>query len=173
MEEHRSTADGPAFAELVRLLGRDGTIDPRDEHERWAVYQAALARGDLLGPLLAATVAEPEPALAVGVAFAMLERLPAGEAEPWVRAVPEPEREKVRTRATDLAVLHGRTPADAAAAEREVAAWSDWLQWRLAAESHSAAVLTLLEAHGRTRRVRGLARERLVRERLVRSRRDG
>ncbi|WP_141372239.1 hypothetical protein [Cellulomonas cellasea] len=165
MEEHQGTADGPALAELLRLVRRDGEIDPRDEHDRWAVYQAALARADVAGPLLAATVAEPEPALAVGVAFAMLERLPAVEAEPWVRAVPEPEREKVRARAGDLAVLRGRTPVDAGAAEPEVAAWSDWLQRRLAAESHSAAVLVLLEAHGRTRRVRGLARERLVRSR--------
>lgn len=168
MEEHQVTAASPALAELVRLLGRDGETDLRDEHGRWAVYQAAPARADVAGPLLAATVAEPEPALAVGVAFAMLERLPAGEAEPWVRAVPEPEREKVRARAGDLAVLRGRTPVDAVAVEPEVAAWSDWLQRRLADESHSAAVLTLLAAHGRTRRVRGVARER-----VVRSRREG
>ncbi|MFS0698654.1 hypothetical protein AB6N24_01640 [Cellulomonas sp. 179-A 4D5 NHS] len=51
---------------------------------------------------------------------------------------------------------------DAVAANGAVDTWSDWLQRRLVDDTDSRDVLTLLEAHGRTRRVRGRARHRLT-----------
>lgn len=158
--ERLRRADSASFAELARMLDVD--LDARDEHERWDVYRRALARPELEPQLLAATVSEPDGAVAVGVVFKMLERLDPDEAAPWIHAVPASYRDKAVSRARDLAILRAFVPPDAVAASEAVDTWSDWLQRRVVDETASRDVLTLLEAHGRTRRVRGRARSRLA-----------
>ena len=143
----------------------DIDVDARDEHQRWGVYRQALTRPDLVPQLLAATTDEPDGAIAVGVVFEMLERLDPDEAAPWIDAVPASHRDKVLDRARDLGVLRACVPPDSAASSDAVDSWSDWLQRRLVHDTASRDVLVLLEAHGRTRRVRGRARSRLAAER--------
>lgn len=155
----RRDAGSAGFAELARLLGVK--VDARDEHQRWDAYQQALADPDLEEHLLAATADEPDGAIAVGVVFAMLERLDPDACGPWIRAVPASHRHLVVDRADDLAVLRAGTPSDAGVPGRDVDTWSDWLQRRLVDATASRDVLALLEARGRTRRVRGRARHRL------------
>ncbi len=143
----------------------DVDVDARDEHQRWDVYRQALARPGLEPQLLATTANEPDGAIAVGVVFEMLERLDPDAAAPWIEAVPASHRDKVLTRAGDLAILRACVPPDAAASSDAVDSWSDWLQRRLVDDTASLGVLALLEVHGRTRRVRGRARSRLAAKR--------
>lgn len=160
MERLRRDADSASFTELARIL--DLNVDARDEHQRWDAYRQALTRPDLLQQLLAATTDEPDGAIAVGVVFEMLERLDPDEAAPWIEAVPAPHRDKVLNRAHDLAILRACVSPDAVAVSEAADTWSDWLQRRLVDDTASRDVLTLLETHGRTRRVRGRARSRLA-----------
>lgn len=140
----------------------DVDVDARDEHQRWEVYQHALTRPGLEPQLLAATTREPDGAIAVGVVFEMLERLDPDETAPWIEAVPASHRDKVLNRARELVILRACVPPDAVAASEAADTWSDWLQRRLVDDTASRDVLTLLQTHGRTRRVRGRARSRLA-----------
>ena len=149
-----------AFARLAGLVGMAGSVD--DEHWRWRVYQAACDRPDARDLLLEATLAEPDGLLAVGIAYAMVEREGCDDAPSWVDAVPPPDRDRVAARAADVARLRTVQRPGTAASDDEVASWSDWLQRRVASTSASTDVLRALELEGRYRRIRGAARERLT-----------
>jgi hypothetical protein len=149
-----------AFAALAARVGRAGAGDAADEHWRWEVYSAAIEEPRTWEALWEAVRVEPE--LGTVVVPPMLERVPTTEHAHWLAALPEEQRDFAAARASDVATLRALVGEDASAAARDVDAWSDWLQRRLASDTGSASVLAVLEAHARTRRVRGLARERLA-----------
>ena len=156
-------APGGPFARLAQALGMtDPAADVNDEHWRWQVYQKAIAtpaHGELL---LEATRAEPE--IPLPVVLEMLEHVTDADAARWVAALGDrgQDRAFAQARAADMATSRRFAVADATTSESAVQTWSDWLQRRVAHHTESADVLRVLEAHGRTRRVRGAAREGLI-----------
>lgn len=159
----RSEHQWSAFLALAGLVARAGTGDPADEHWRWEVYAAAIEVPRTWEALHEAVRAEPE--LATAVVLPVVEKVPDGEAAHWLAALPEGERAFAEARARDVATLRSLVPEEAEVDADGVDGWSDWLQRRVARDTASAAVLAVLEAHARTRRVRGLARERLAAQR--------
>lgn len=149
-----------AFVALAEMVGRAGEGHPADEHGRWEVYSVAIGEPRTWEALWAAVRFEPE--LGTAAVLPMLERVPTVEHAHWLAALPEDQRDFAAARASDVATLRSLVGEDASAAAGDVDAWSDWLQRRLASDTGSASVLAVLEAHARTRRVRGLARERLA-----------
>ncbi|MBT2442869.1 hypothetical protein J7E93_22730 [Streptomyces sp. ISL-36] len=145
------------LAELhAQLGGEKAAVD--DEHARWGLYQRAMAAPDAWAPLRRALENEPDPAVASSVVLQMLERLPAEEHEPWVRALhSEDKRAYAQRRSQDLQVL------EAALGGREVERedWSVWLQLKLAEQVGDARLLAELAEEGETKRVRATAAERL------------
>ncbi|WP_454043329.1 hypothetical protein [Cellulosimicrobium sp. Marseille-Q8652] len=160
----RAHGDGERLEELADALAMTG--DAADEHWRWAVYRRATEVPALRTTLLRAVEVEPDAAVAVGVAWAVLERDDAETAR-WVAAVPAPDRRRVESRAAEIAVLRGVRSLDTAPSAQDVNGWSDWLQRRVVTEVDGRRVLAALAEHGRTRRVRGAARERLARARVA------
>jgi hypothetical protein len=156
-------APGGPFARLAQALGMtDPAADVNDEHWRWHVYQEAIASAAHWELLLEATEAEPE--IPLPVVLEMLERVADADAPRWVAALGDrdPARAFAQARAADMATSRRLAVTDATTSDAVVQGWSDWLQRRVAHHTESAEVLRVLEAHGRTRRVRGAAREGLI-----------
>lgn len=140
----------------------DPAADVNDEHWRWHVYQAAIASPTHWDLLLEATGAEPE--IPLPVVLEMLERVTDADASRWVAALGDRDRDRAfaQARATDVATSQRFASTDATTSDAVVQGWSDWLQRRVAHRTESPEVLRVLEEHGRTRRVRGAAREGLI-----------
>ncbi|RYV49361.1 hypothetical protein [Pengzhenrongella frigida] len=157
-----SPKDAANLMALDRLAGAvQMKGDAGDEHWRWSVYRAVFERAELREQLLDAALEEEDPALSVGVAFEMLEREPGSAAATWVGVAPTNDRDRVLARARDVATLRDHQTSDARASAEEVGRWSDWLQRRAAESTSSIAVQEALESDGRTRRIRGGAKNRL------------
>lgn len=161
---------GPALRDAVTALARTvaGQDLPADEdwwqdgHARWELYRRAAEAEDAGERLLAAVAAESDLPLASAVAVMMLEKVPAGERGRWVDALDPEVRDFARKREHELAVLDtltaGEPPAGSPSAQ-EIAAWSDWLQLRVAGAARDRPLLELLAGSGRTKRIRGEARQ--------------
>lgn len=149
-----------ALRQLEEHLGRSLT-DAHDGHARWELYRATLATDAARPALLAAVTAEPDGALASGVVGEVLERVPRGERDAWVRALAPEVRAFSERRARELGVLEDlRSGAMAPDRVPElIDGWSDWLQSRIVADVPDEAVLRVLAASGRTKRIRRTAAE--------------
>lgn len=155
-----AATDGP-YAKLVAALDMsDPGGDVQDEHVRWVVYQAAIESPEHWPLLLRAL--EAEPMISLSVALLMLERVSDTEGTEWLAAIPADDLEYASARARDLATARTFLREDATADPTALNAWPDWVQRYVVERTQSEPLLTAMEQHGRTRRVRGVARERLI-----------
>ncbi|MGI5428689.1 hypothetical protein [Streptomyces sp. CA-179760] len=158
----------PALVELLRQLDRaagrtESEASFADGHDRWSLYRAAMDAPGALPPLFEAVSLEPDGPLASGVVGEVLERVPAGEREPWVRILDPSVRAFSERRARELGVLEslrqGAVPAEGIG--DLVDGWSDWLQLRAVRAAADTAVLRVVSRKGRTRKIRQAAVEAL------------
>ena len=146
-----------AVAALLAYVGAQA-IDVNDEHERWALYQAAMGLPQAWQALEEAVRLERDDAVATSVVLEMLSRSSADARERWVRALSSAEKQQfARQRADELGVLDGASAGE----QVQPANWSRWLQERLAEQATDAGVLAYLARDGDTKRVRRAAAERL------------
>lgn len=143
---------------LDLLAGHLGAERPRagwgDEHDRAALYHRSFDAPGARGLLLAAALEEPVPSIRSWIGVQMIERVPPGELEHWLRVADDPYAER---RALEVARLRdlASAPFDAS----EIEGWSDWLQRRAVVETHRPDVLEALALHGRSKKVRATAKE--------------
>ncbi|KZM76908.1 hypothetical protein A0J59_19365 [Cellulosimicrobium sp. I38E] len=104
---------------------------------------------------------ESDPHLAESVVLLMIERVDAGSAMEWVDLLPADFQGLPRARLRDVMVRDGVLAGRHVAVD-DVSGWTRWLQREVAGSSESQEVLSVLEASGATRRIRGLARERMI-----------
>lgn len=154
-------ANETALLQLARRVGREN-VDAEDEHERWAVFRAAIDGGCSPSEILAAVTVEPDVVgVATSVILEMLERVPPGEMAAWTQVIPDGDaRDLLERRAAEVVVLR-QVLTEPGRGVQDVSTWSDWLQRRVAVECTDQAVLQVLTTSGRTKRVRGQAGERL------------
>ncbi|MFS0704349.1 hypothetical protein AB6N23_07490 [Cellulomonas sp. 179-A 9B4 NHS] len=149
-----------ALDALAGAVGDDHHGPWDDEHDRHALYAAALRQGR--GAAVRSCLAdEPDPHVATSVVLTALDDAPDGELDDWARAALADARGLVAERVAELRsarALAAGLPIGPGAA----ATWSDPLQRRLAGTSDRPDVLEVLGRDGRTRRVRGLAQHRLA-----------
>lgn len=151
-------------SELAALAARTGVGPPRpdeDEHWRWWVYSSAVEDPTTWSALLRLVSEEPDPHVAESVVLLMVERVDPTTATEWVDLLPAEHQGFPRARLRDV-VLRDHVLAGGHVAVDEVPGWTGWLQREVAGSSESQDVLSVLEASGATRRIRGLARERMI-----------
>jgi hypothetical protein len=154
--------------ELAALAARKGVGTPGpddDEHWRWWVYSSAVEDPTTWPVLLRLVSQEPDPHLAASVVLLMIERVDARSAMEWVDLLPTDFQSFPRARLRDVMVRDGVLAGRQVAVD-DVSGWTRWLQREVAGSSESLEVLSVLEASGATRRIRGLARERMIALRL-------
>jgi hypothetical protein len=171
-------------ADLTALLADAGIIDVdideavEDEHVRSAAYQrviavaAASTSRDGDRTLLETILRDPEPLTAKTAAVDLVDRIAQRTTDPaeferWSTAIApsldllatEGNRRFVHQRIRDwllyLSIEAGHAPTPA-----ELAAVTDWMQRTLAEGSRSLPTLTVLAEHGRTKKIRNVARNR-------------
>lgn len=153
-----------ASSELAALAARTGVGPPgsdEDEHWRWWVYSSAVEDPTTWSALLRLVSEEPDPHVAESVVLLMVERVDPTTATEWVDLLPAEHQGLPRARLRDV-VLRDRVLAGDHVAVDEISGWTRWLQREVAGSSESQEVLSVLEASGATRRIRGLARERMI-----------
>jgi hypothetical protein len=163
-----SVTDGLPSARLRQLLDHmaDATASARvpgwaDEHDRWHVYQAAVALCALGPSLREALASEPDEGVATSVVLLAFDRDPVREHRArWVDALSADRRAFVARRADDLSVLEGVCDGSLTDVP-DVTAWTHWLQRTSAEQSTVPDVLEQLARDGRTRKIRNIAAERL------------
>lgn len=162
-QAHDSFDRGPS--ELDRHLDRiaqalgvdDEPRDWSDEHDRAELYSRAFPDRRLHDLLFAALGREPDGAVAIWALCGVVEHADPVDHPRWL-ALDAADLD--RTRLAQLQVLHavlGGAAVDAA----DVESWPDWLQRRVVARVDRRDVLRLLGAHGRSKRVRRTAGDRL------------
>ncbi|WLQ45578.1 hypothetical protein P8A22_07585 [Streptomyces laculatispora] len=163
--EHGSALRDAVTALAQMVAGQDVPADGtwwQDSHARWELYRRAAGTVDAGERLLAGVAAESDLPLASAVVVMMLERVPAGERGRWMDVLDPEVRDFSREREHELAVLDALTPGEPHAGSpsaQEIAAWSDWLQLRVAGAARDRPLLELLADSGRTKRIRGEARQ--------------
>jgi len=170
--------------DLTALLADAGIIDVdidkavEDEHVRSAAYRrvisvaAAATSRDGDRALVATILRDPEEMTARTAVVDLVDTIATKTTDPadfqkWsAEILPEIDRFStegnrgfVHRRVHDwmfwLSVKAGHTPTP-----DELADVTDWMQRRIAEESTSAPVLTVLAEHGRTKKIRNIARNR-------------
>ncbi|WP_147425060.1 hypothetical protein [Bailinhaonella thermotolerans] len=136
--------------------------DLADEHERWRIHRRAIEVPRARELLKEAVSGEPDAAVASSVVLPILELVPEEQHADWMERLESRGRSYARRRSAEIGVLRRARRGDLAA--DEIAAgldgWSDWLQLRLTEGLPGADALALVAERGRTRRVRGIARNR-------------
>ncbi|MDQ8040845.1 MULTISPECIES: hypothetical protein [Cellulosimicrobium] len=153
-----------ASSELAALAARTGVGPPgsdEGEHWRWWVYSSAVEDPTTWSALLRLVSEEPDPHVAESVVLLMVERVDPTTATEWVDLLPAEHQGFPRARLRDV-VLRDHVLAGGHVAVDEVPGWTRWLQREVAGSAESHEVLSVLEASGATRRIRGLARERMI-----------
>lgn len=151
-------------SELAALAARTGVGAPgpdEGEHWRWWVYSSAVEDPTTWSVLSRLVSEEPDPHVAESVVLRMIERVDPTAATEWVDLLPAEHQGFPRARLRDV-VLRDRVLAGHGVAVDDVTGWTRWLQREVAGSSESDEVLAVLEASGATRRIRGLARERMI-----------
>ncbi|MEU7909141.1 hypothetical protein [Actinoplanes sp. NPDC049118] len=150
------------LADLARCLDVPVPEDTDDEHQRWTLYQRAIGCEACHPQLLAAVLLDPDDVLVAAVVTQMMEWVEAPGRERWIASVrTEKDRRYASRRAgeVDILRLQGAIPN----LDRELlATWTDWLQIRLAETTTVVGTLDQLARHGRTKRIRRTAAQRLM-----------
>lgn len=182
---HALHASHALHADLTALLAETGIVDVdvdeavADEHHlRLSVYLRVVAvtaasRSRDRDPAIVATLLrDPDASASKAAVVALVDALATKATGPaefrqWSAALlpeldqlpPESYREFIRRRIHDwrlyLSVEHGHPPT-----ATELAAATHWMQRKLAEESTSTPVLTLLAESGSTRKIRNIAKNR-------------
>lgn len=160
------TDDAPGLTEALRRLARalGRTDDPAtEEHDRWALYRAAVGVPAARPPLFEAVSLEPIGPLACAVVGEVLERVPESDRGRWGAVLPPSVRKFPARRARELGVLaaleRGAVPAETVG--DQVGDWSDRLQRGAVRVSGDSEVLRVLSREGRTKRIRQAALDAL------------
>jgi hypothetical protein len=151
------------IAELAVLHG-SAYVDTQDGHGRWALYRQAIDAEQPSDLLLDVVALEPDPSIALSLVLHILEEVPEGDRPTWIsRLVVSKDRDYATKRAKELgifeAAMAGRLAVNADANAPN--AWSDWLQLRLAETCLDRTILDVLTEHGRTKRIRRIASDRV------------
>lgn len=155
--------------DVIRDLSQSDRNAPSDDHFRWALYLGAAEEQNRWQLLLEAAHLEPDPSMALSLVLRMLEKVPADCRASWTSSLSVREnKEYASRRAAELEIFESILAGDFEIKEMEDVPhdWSDWLQLKLAELCDGEAVLEHLSEHGRTKRIRRLAAERLVRIRF-------
>lgn len=146
--------------------GLEASSDFDDEHVRWWLYKAALNHEESRPVVLEALRFEQD--VASPTVIEAVELVAADERMVWVEQLPQGrDRDFAERRVRELEILERLvSDPDATCSVEELQSWTPWLQRRLAAGARSPSLLTILESSATTRRVRGLARNRLQGKRL-------
>ncbi|WP_426311208.1 hypothetical protein [Cellulosimicrobium sp. E-16] len=150
--------------ELAALAARTGVGAPGPddgEHWRWWVYSSAAEDPATWTVLFRLVSQESDSHLAESVVLLMIERVDARSAMEWVDLLPTDFQGLPRARLRDVMVRDGVLAGRQVAVD-DVSGWTRWLQREVAGSSESQEVLSVLETSGATRRIRGLARERMI-----------
>jgi hypothetical protein len=146
-----------------RLGERVGDLD--DEHERWRIFHRAVQHRVGLDVVFRAVGLERDQSMAESVVISVLEVLPDSEHAPWIDQLAADRRRYSRDRSAEIAIVRrarcGGYTADELAAHLDD--WSDWVQRRLVSDVDDPQALAVLARHGRTRKVRNGAAERVRR----------
>lgn len=151
------------IGELALLYG-SASVDPQDGHGRWALYRQAIDAGQPSDLLLDAVALEPDPSIALSLVLHILEKVPEGDRPTWIsRLVVSKGRDYATKRAKELGILQASIAGDLAISADADApeVWSDWLQLRLAEACLDRTILGILSEHGRTKRIRRIASDRV------------
>ena len=164
----------PATADLEELLRATGASTAiaellADEHLRYDLYLAAL---EATAPedevrLIDVVLREPDATMRDAALGATVDRrastLALEEFASWFEErSPQLRTSTFARQRGDEWILYGRIAAGLDVAPKDYLNSSDWLQRKLSAETTSEQVLEVLAEHGRTKRIRGRARERLL-----------
>jgi len=128
------------------------------------VYLASIGSADCTDLLFEAVHIESDRALALSTVLRMFEELPAENRGDWSAQLrTEKDRNYAAIRADEMAILESVKSGEAEVAwdEARAVGWSDWLQTRLAGASRDSRLLQWLTEHGRTKRIRRIAHDRL------------
>jgi hypothetical protein len=147
---------------LAGQLGeRVGDLD--DEHERCRIFERAVQRRLGLDLVFRAIGLERDQSMAESVVTSVLEELPDSEHAAWIDQLAPDHRRYSQNRSAEIAIV--RRARSAGYHAEELAAhldtWSDWVQRRLVLVVDDPQTLAVLARHGRTRKVRNAAAERL------------
>ncbi|MFC6081594.1 hypothetical protein [Sphaerisporangium aureirubrum] len=133
--------------------------DLNDEHERWRLYKLAMDTPAAVPSLFDCLALERDPAVQSAAVVMMIERIESDQRGRWVDLLPREHMEFARTRMRELAKLDelrsGNYSAERIA--REVANWSNWLQFGAVKYASDETVLNVLAENGRTKRIRNMA----------------
>jgi hypothetical protein len=147
---------------LAAQVGHSGRLG--DEHDRFAVYRAALGDPSLWSTVVDGVAREPDVGVATDVLARLLELVPPEDRDGVLRAGPVDDRGFLATREAELRVLDAVTSSSAAVVDPDLADavldGSDWLQRRVVAGGSPTSLLERLAETGRTRKVRAAARLR-------------
>lgn len=152
------------FAELLaRIAVAVGlpVVDWRDEHDRLALYAAAVQAPENASPLKSVVAREPVEGVATALLFAALDMYPdPADRDEWVAALPPDRRAFAAQRVRELRVLEAVLDGDAVSDE-DVTGWPAWLQRRAVDCSTSRPLLERLAATGRSKKIRNIAADAL------------
>jgi hypothetical protein len=151
----------PAFLRLASEVDRRHSSWA--DADRWEVFKLAIDRAVELDAIFAALVGETDVGVVSAVVVRLIETVPEIDTPRWASMLPEGQlREFAQDRASEVRTLRAVLSGSLGGGVPNVDAWSDWLQRRVASEADELDVLDQLATHGRTRRIRNLARERAI-----------
>ncbi|MGW5482513.1 hypothetical protein [Streptomyces sp. NPDC004008] len=159
------TDDAPGLTEALRRLARalGRTDDPAtEEHDRWALYRAAVGVPAARPPLFEGV---PGADRSAGLRGGRRGARAGARERPRAmgRRLPPSVRKFPARRARELGVLaaleRGAVPAETVG--DQVGDWSDWLQRGAVRVSGDSEVLRVLSREGRTKRIRQAALDAL------------
>lgn len=154
----RCDASGESRDELAESLRFQGDVET--DRGRWQLYRQALGSEVHHALLLAALRHEPDPQLALAVAYLAISALPAVSHREWISLLPESVRHKAQERSVEVTLLRRAVAGRLTRDEIDPHRWTDWLQRRMAAEATDRTVVDQLADNGRTKRVRAAAIQR-------------
>ena len=148
------------FQVLLDRRAVEEPFDASDEHERFRLYKAALAEGDLVDEVIGAVTEEQDAALQEAMFVKLLETVPGGERQRVLSASTGSPFLGRRASELDLLETLQAKPGLTATEEEAVTEGSDWLQRNLAERVLHAPTLEFLSRSGRTKRIRAAAAHR-------------
>jgi hypothetical protein len=154
----------PSLTELLRELASltgEPMGEPEGEHDRWRLYQRATAVPSAVPGLWRAITAEPVLAVASAAVVMLLEQTDRDDRGRLIDLLDPAVREFPEERAREIRILESiREKADRSdIGPEDVDTWSDWLQLGVVGSTRSRPILDVLAEHGRTKRIRRLARD--------------
>ncbi|WP_149030224.1 hypothetical protein [Kitasatospora sp. MBT66] len=146
--------------ELASTLGLDAS-SWQDGHGRWEIYRRAADHPGVVEKMYRAVEIEPDPSISSAAVVMMLERVDCSTRARWVELIQPQVRKFAEIRARELDIFESLTSPGVTVEQADLEGWSDWLQLRVAKSASDRLVLSRISEHGRTKRIRRIAADRL------------